>query len=266
MLKILIFLCLIISKIFPQENLGARAFALKSYVIPNDVWAIFYNPAGLADLKIREISFSYIPAQFGLKELSKKGFVFCETSLPVKVGVGAEIFGFELYKEGVVKFSVARDFDLFNLGLNLNYNFASIKGYGNAGAFSADLGFISKSVRFFKFGFVLKNLIAGKIGRAKEKLSKEIELGVALLPYDNLMVSTSIYKETGFKESLKYGVEYEFANLFALRFGFSNYPAQYSGGAGIKFTKFQFDYGVNNHQLLGLTHQVTLTAKLGWKK
>lgn len=266
MLKILIFLCLLISRVFTQENISAKAFALKSYVIPNDVWAVFYNPAGLAELKVREISISYIPAQFGLKELAKGGFVFCEPSLPVKIGVGAEISGFELYKEGALKFSVAKNFELFNLGLNINYNFVSIKGYGNGGAFSADFGFISKSVKSLKFGFILKNLIAGKVGEAKESLPKEIELGVALLPYNGLIVSTSIHKEAGFRESLKYGVEYEFADLFALRFGFSNYPVQYSAGAGIKFLNFKFDYGVNNHQLLGLTHQVTLTAKLGGKE
>ncbi len=260
-LSLLIFLVI---EVFSQENIGARAFAIKSFVaVANDAWAIFYNPAGTANLRDREISFSYIPAQFGLTQLSKKGAVYYEPSLPVKFGVGFESFGFELYRENTFKISLSHSFGVFNLGLGLNYNFVSIKNYGSAGAFSADLGFISNPVKFLRFGFVVKNLIAGKIGEARERLPKEIDLGVALMPYDNLIVSTGVYKELIFRESVRYGVEYNIANFVSVRFGLSNYPVRYSGGLGIKIFRFQLDYGVDNHQLLGLTHQVTLTAKFG---
>lgn len=264
MLRILFFLIFFVFRGLSQENIGARAFAIKSFVaVANDAWAIFYNPAGIANLENREASFSYIPAQFGLTQLSKKGVVYYEPSLPVKFGVGFESFGFELYRENIFKISLAQNFGLFNLGLGLSYNFVSIKNYGSAGAFSADLGFISSPVKFLKFGFIVKNLIAGKIGEAKENLSKEIDLGVALMPYNNLVVSMGVYKELIFRESLRYGVEYGVAEFVSVRFGLSNYPIRYSGGIGIKVFKFQLDYGVDNHQLLGLTHQITLTAKFG---
>ncbi|MEN3039218.1 MAG: hypothetical protein ABDI07_08745 [Candidatus Kryptonium sp.] len=266
MFKTLIFILLFSTRIIANENTGARAFALKSYVgVANDSWTIFYNPAGLANLRNREISFSYIPAKFGLSELSEKSFAFYEPSLPVKIGFGFKIFGFELYKENIFKFSIAYGFEIFNFGLNLNYNFVSIKNYGKAGAFSADFGFFSKSLKFARFGFVLKNLISGRIGQAKESLPKEIEFGFAFLPYDNLMISVSAHKEMNFRESLKYGLEYTIADILILRFGLSNYPIQYSGGIGVKFFVFQLDYGVNNHQSLGLTHQITLTAKFEGK-
>ncbi|MCS7229844.1 MAG: hypothetical protein RMJ81_05845 [Candidatus Kryptonium sp.] len=262
MLKILIFILLFGSKVFGSENVGARAFALKSYVaVANDAWTIFYNPAGLANLKSRELSFSYIPAKFGLSELSEKSIAFYEPSLPFKIGFGFKTFGFELYKENIFKFSIAYGFEIFNFGLNLCYNFVSIKNYGKAGAFSADLGFFSRSLKSIRFGFVLKNLVADKIGKAKERMPKEIEFGFAFLPYDNLIISASAHKEINFREGLKYGLEYTIANIVMLRFGLSNYPIQYSGGIGVKLSIFQFDYGVDNHQLLGLTHQITLTAK-----
>ncbi len=259
-----IFVCLFfMSSLFCQENIGARASALKSYVaIANDVWAIFYNPAGLADLKEREISISYIPAQFGLAELSKKGMAYYEPSLPVKVGVGIEIFGFSLYKESILKLSLAKSFNLFSLGINLNYNFISIKNYGNAGALSADFGFISEKFKFLKFGFMLKHLISGKVGKAGESLPKEVEFGVAFLPYENFTISAEFGKEIYFKENFKYGVEYVISNLVEIRFGVSTYPVRYSGGVGFKVFKFKIDYSVDNHQLLGLTHQITFSAKL----
>ncbi len=267
MLKIFLLVFIFASTAFAQENIGARPSALKSYVaIANDVWAIFYNPAGIANLKDREISFSYIPSQFELKELSKKGLVYYEPSLPVKFGFGSEIFGFSLYKETIYKVSLARDFNFFAFGVNINYNFISIKDYGSAGALSIDVGAVSKPVKFLKFGFMLRNLIAGKIGESKEKLPKGIEFGVAFLPYDNLIVSAGVDKEIYFRESFKYGVEYLLLDLVAIRFGLSNYPVQYSGGIGLKISKFQIDYSIDNHQYLGLTHQVTFSAKLGGSK
>ncbi len=267
MLKIFLLIFLFASNVVAQENIGGRPFALKSYVaVANDAWAVFYNPAGIANLKDREISFAYIPSQFELKELSKKGLVYYEPSLPVKFGFGGEIFGFSLYKEIIFKISLAKDFGFFAFGVNLNYNFVSIKEYGSAGALSMDFGGISKPVKFLRFGFMLRNLVAGKIGESKEKLQKGIELGVAFSPYDNLIVSAGIDKEIYFRESFKYGVEYLLLNIVAIRFGLSNYPAQYSGGLGLKISKFQIDYSINNHQYLGLTHQFTFSAKIGGSK
>lgn len=264
MLKIFPLIFLFTSCVFAQENIGSRPSALKSYVaVANDIWTIFYNPAGIASLKDREISFSYIPAQFELKELSKKGLVYYEPSLLVKFGLGIEIFGFSLYKETNFKMSLASDFNFFAFGINLNYNFVSIKDYGSAGALSMDVGAISKPVGFLKFGFVLRNLIAGKIGEAEEKLPKGIEFGIAFLPYDDLIVSAEINKEIYFRESFKYGVEYLLLDFVAIRLGLSNYPTQYSGGVGFRISSFQIDYSINNHQYLGLTHQFTFSAKLG---
>ena len=157
MLRILFFLIFFVFRGLSQESIGARAFAVKSFVaVANDVWAVFYNPAGIADLKSREISFSYIPAQFGLTQLSIKGAVYYEPSLPVKFGIGIKSFGFELYRENMLKISIAQGFDAFNLGLSLNYTFISIKYYGIDGAFSGDFGFVSKPVNFLRFGFVVK--------------------------------------------------------------------------------------------------------------
>ena len=110
---------------------------------------------------------------------------------------------------------------------------------------------------------LLKNLISSRIGKAQEKLPKEIDLGIALMPYSNLIVSMGVYKELTFRECVRYGVEYNIVDFVSVRFGLSNYPVRYSGGVGIKLSRFQLDYGVDNHQLLGFTHQITLTAKLG---
>ncbi len=264
MLRFLFLLLIFPMVIFSQENIGARAFALKSYVaVANDIWTIFYNPAGISNLKNREISISYIPAQFEIPELSKKGIAYFEPSLSVKFGVGAQVFGFSLYKETTLKFSLAKSFDLFDIGVNLNYNLVSIKSYGNAGAFSADFGIISNPLKFLKFGFVFKNIIATKLGQARERLPKEFDFGIAVLPYESLIVSAQVDKEIYFRESFKYGVEYVIENFLFLRFGLTNYPVQYSGGVGLKIFLLQIDYSINQHQLLGLTHQLTFSAKLG---
>jgi len=264
MLRFLFLIFFFSTTVFAGENIGARSFALKSYIaVSNDVWTIFYNPAGISNLKDREISISYIPAQFEIPELSKKAIAYFEPSLPVKFGAGVQIFGFSLYKETAFKLSIAKNFNLFDIGVNLNYNLVSIKNYGSAGAFSVDLGFLSNPLKFLKFGFALKNMVATKLGQAREGLPKEFDFGVAILPYENLLISAQVDKEIYFKESFKYGVEYAVENFLFIRVGFMNYPVQYSGGFGLNIFLFQVDYSINQHQSLGLTHQFTFSAKLG---
>ncbi len=264
MLRFLFLLFSFTTLALSQENIGARSFAMKSYVaVANDIWTIFHNPAGISNLKDREISISYIPAQFEIPELSKKAIAYFEPSLPIKFGAGVQIFGFSLYKEMTFKLSLARNFNLFNIGVNLNYNLVSIKNYGSAGAFSADFGFVSNPLKFLKFGFILKNFVATKLGQARENLPKEFDFGVAILPYENLIISAQVDKEIYFKESFKYGVEYAVENFLFIRAGFTNYPVQYSGGFGLKIFLFKVDYSINQHQSLGLTHQFTFSAKLG---
>ncbi len=262
--KILIVFFLLQSFSFSQEIIGARAFALKSYVaIANDLWAIFYNPAGISSLEVREVAFSYIPAQFELAELSQKGIAYYEPSLPVKFGLGARIWGFELYREFILKIGFAGEFKFFSIGGSLNYNLISIKNYGSDGGISFDLGLISNPVKFLRFGFMLRNVISERIGEAREKLPNGLEIGVAFVPYENLIVSSSIEKEFTMRESFKYGVEYVIEKWLSMRFGLLNFPARFSAGVGIKYFIFNLDYSVDKHQTLGLTHQITLALRLG---
>ena len=265
-LKILIAFFLFQGLSLSQEIIGARAFALKSYVaVANDPWTIFYNPAGISSLRTREVAFSYIPAQFELAELSQKGIAYYEPSLPVKFALGARIFGFELYRELILKLAFARDFKFFSIGGSLSYNSISIKNYGSDGGLGFDLGLISNPIKFLRFGFVLKNMISERIGKAKEKLPSVLEIGLAFVPYENLTVSSSVEKVFALRESFKYGVEYMVEKWLCFRIGLLNFPTRFSAGIGINYFIFNLDYSVDKHQMLGLTHQITIALRLGEK-
>jgi hypothetical protein len=229
----------------------------------SDIWSIYYNPAGISKFNDRKVSFSYIPSQFGLKELSKKALVYFEPSLPVKIGLGVKIFGFDLYKETVLTIAVARNFNSVSFGLALNYYLISIRKYGSTGVPSLDLGLVVEPISQIRTGFVFKNIFSGTIGKTGDKLPRMLEVGIAYMPFQNLCVSISTAKELNFKESVKYGVEYKPADIIALRFGLSNYPASYSFGAGLNHSLLQIDYSISRHNELGFTHQISLSIKLG---
>ena len=107
---LIIFLSLIISEriycAFERINGGARGEALGGAFTASadDYNSIFYNPAGLSELKNKECTFFYtIP--YGLKELSTKCFSFV---IPYKysgLGIALQQMGAELYRESQFIFS-----------------------------------------------------------------------------------------------------------------------------------------------------------------
>jgi len=147
----------------------------------------------------------------------------------------------------------------------LSYNSISIKNYGSDGGLGFDLGLISNPIKFLRFGFVLKNMISERIGKAKEKLPSVLEIGLAFVPYENLTVSSSVEKVFALRESFKYGVEYMVEKWLCFRIGLLNFPTRFSAGIGINYFIFNLDYSVDKHQMLGLTHQITIALRLGEK-
>ena len=110
---ILMFFILFLSRTSSaQENPGARQIALSNsgVALSNDVFSIFNNPAGSAQMNWTEVGFYYSPSPFGIKELSHGFAAFHQ---PVKFGsisAGFMSYGFELYKENKLAISFARRF------------------------------------------------------------------------------------------------------------------------------------------------------------
>ena len=251
---------------FENIDLGARAVALNGAFtsLSNNSLAVFYNPAGLGQMKYRDFSVFYSPAPFGLSDLSTAAFTFAE---PLKYGVfGAALrsYGFDLYKETSVMLSYGNGYKnkLF-YGLNLNLYHLNILNYGSASSFGVDVGAMAYINKYLRWGFFGKNITGSTIGESKEKIAQVYRTGLNYKPLNEVGLMLEIEKDVKYPVSVRAGFEYSLMDYVDLRAGVGNEPTSFTGGIGFNYKIFQLDYALYKSQDLGITHQGSITVNFG---
>ncbi len=242
-----------------QINPGARQIALSNSDIAtsDDVFSLFNNPAGLAQLDWREIGLFYSPAPFGLKELANGFIGYLEPTSYGNIGFGAMTYGFDLYRENKVSIGISKNFsNSFFLGITTNLHSLSIKNYGSDLSFSFDVGFLSYIMNDLRIGFCYKNITRSSFGKERNQIPTLFGIGVSYSPRDNSNIQIAAEKDLDMPISLRLGIEYFIIKYVALRTGFTSEPDKFTLGLGIIYSFMQFDYAIFNHQDLGLTHQI----------
>ncbi len=251
-----------------QVNPGARQIALSHSDLAqsNDVFSLFNNSAGLAQLNWREAGVYYSPAPFGLTELANGFAAYHEPASFGSIGIGLSTYGFELYRETQISLAFSRLIteQLF-AGVTVNYKSLSIKNYGSDGIITLNLGSLFYITQTLRIGFVLQNFTRSSYGDEKEQAPIIYATGLSYDALDNLTMNISIENEHDRDLSLRSGIEYGVMEYIDLRFGFSNYPVSYSTGIGINYSIFQLDYALFTHQDLGLTHQAGIIVHFGFE-
>ena len=254
----------IILPVFPQYNPGARQIALANSDVglADDVFALFNNPAGLSQLKWREIGLYYSPAPFGFTEMANGFIAYNESFSFGSIGIGCMTYGFELYREN--RFTAAFSYnykDRFFTGLSLNYHSVSIKKYGSTGSLYADIGGLVYLAEFFRLGFFIHNINHASFGRNKDQIPVIFNTGLSVDLLENLSLNAAVEKDIRYNAVICAGFEYRIIKYFSLRSGFSNEPSRYTAGVGVSYSSIELDYAVFTHPDLGLTHQAGLIIR-----
>ncbi len=267
--KISLLLLLVTLQCFPQVNPGARQIALAHSDVAdgNDVFSLFNNPAGIANIQNREIGLFYSPAPFGVKELSNAFVSFVEPTSIGSFGAGFMIYGFELYKE--TRFAVGYSKKInnsFNIGITTVYKNISIKNYGNNGYLIINAGASLALTENANIGFTVENLTRTSLSNDANQVPIVFLSGISYKFIDNLNSYLALRKEINYPLSVHFGTEYKIIDFLVLRIGTTNETNSYSGGLGIIYDFLQTDYAITSHPDLGLTHQFGLLIKLSANK
>jgi hypothetical protein len=262
---LLITICFI-SVSLGQMNPGAKQIAMSNsdVALSDDVFSLFNNPAGLAQLNWREIGMYYSPSPFGFHELANGYIAYCEPFRIGTAGIGAMTYGFELYRESrlLLSFSTAYLNKLF-AGVTFNYHIVSIEGYGNKSVFYINAGCLGYLTDELKLGFSIQNLNHASFTQKENEIPIILNVGLSYRIANNLSLNCAIEKDIRYNASLKSGINYDLIENLSLRIGYANEPAEYSFGLGIHFSYYNFDYAVFTHPDLGLTHQAGLIISFG---
>lgn len=251
---------------FSQVNPGARQVALShsDVAVSNDVFGLFNNPAGLASINSRQAGIYYSPSPFGVNELSNAYGAYIEPLSFGSLSMGFMIYGFTLYKETKVSLGYGKIIGSnFAVGLTAIYKNISIQNYGNKGFLLFNAGGIAKLNKSINLGFSVENFTRTSAVEEDNQFPVVLWSGLSYKVIDELQTFIAVKKELNYSPSLRLGAEYNLFEYIQLRFGAGNEPNIFSGGIGIIYQLFQFDYAVSSHPDLGLTHQFGLIVRFG---
>ncbi|MCU0342946.1 MAG: hypothetical protein MUF28_03890 [Ignavibacterium sp.] len=262
----IIIICLVSFSAYSQYNPGAKQISLSNsdVALSNDVFSLFNNPAGLAQMNWREIGVYYSPAPFGLSELANGYAVYNEPTSIGSFAIGGMSYGFELYRESKISLGYSYNYlNSFFAGLTLNYQTISIQNYGDDGALSLNLGLLAYIANNFRLGFSIQNMNRATFGSEKDQIPMILNTGLSYDVADELTLNFAVEKDIKYKSSFQFGINYDLIDYLSLRIGFSNEPSKYSAGIGINYSLFSLDYAMFTHNDLGLTHQAGIIISFG---
>lgn len=280
---------------FLKLGLGARAVAMgESYAgIADDIYAVYWNPAGLNNLTknefsamhaewLQDIRYEYASLALRLDEKS-----VCAFSLGGLYLSGMErrtilekpedsassytdIFGASDFL-AVVSYSTKINESL-TLGVNLKGILESLDIYSGFTA-AVDAGALYQACPNVKVGMVLQNLGPSLTIRQQGYwLPLNIKIGVGfVIPEWRLTGAFDINQPIDDFTKFSAGFEYNYENTIFLRTGYRyrwTDPdlAQLSGltaGIGLRLSEYQLDYAFVPFGDLGSTHRISFTVRFG---
>ncbi len=264
---------------YPSPRFTAMGGA--GVAVANDVWASYYNPAGLSRLPRPAVATSY-------NRLFSASFLqnfFGAVAYPISprygtVSVSVQYFGVDYQGKnlsGEYTLAVSHGFYLLkdiHSSLAIGY---SLKGYhwslgesqvwgnlGSATTLGVDVGLLASLYGRTYLGVYFLNINTPRLGAyTKHDLPQRVVVGLAYQPYDGVTTSLDFNRTIGVGEmQLWGGAEFRVFRSLFLRFGGTTNPNRFSAGLGLKFAQFTFDYALLTHGELGNTHQMGIMFEL----
>lgn len=247
---------------FEDKGVGARPLAMGAgfYALADDVHALFWNPAGLADIENRQFAAGQ-GKLFGISELKHD---FAALAWPLKgwsnLGFSYERFGGNIYEEQTASLSLAyRMAEGVSAGLNLKYLSTNIMNTPSRNGHAADFGVLADISRYARIGLVVVN--AGHQHDGSEPF-RVFKLGISSQVDERFRIMAGISRTESdtqaYHTSFHVGQEYSVGDAFDLRAGWESKPALLSVGFGFQIQGWNIDYCYRSHSILPATHLVTM--------
>lgn len=268
---------------FLKLDTNARSAAIGgTFVgISDDVNTLAYNPAGLGNIDINQITFMHNQWFEGVRQqyigfVHRKGFgvginyvdygKIQRTTIKEPKGTG--LGKFSSYDMALLVGYGKRIRDTLSLGLNLKYIAEKIYEY-NAWAMALDGGLLYRIPSTeIDVGLSLQNIGTNVEFRNKrEELPQNVKLGLCYrFNNEKGLIAIDFNKQLNGIYSFNLGSEYSIIKCLTLRAGLNGRNKADSGlvaGLGITCSEFILDYAVSPYGELGLTHRISISKKFG---
>ena len=276
------------SNVFLRSDLPARTSALSGAftAVADDETALYYNPAGLANVNFSSLSLNHSEwfediridnLIFTYKIDSKLGWAVGIAHLGMPAIQGKDIYGQPTQKLNVSSSYIQLGFGYkimpaFYLGLAVKYfqdNLASYKADG----LGVDLGFYMYTfIPGVTFAAAVQNLGAKfQYDVQKEQLPMTYRVGIAYKSYAlrGLLLTLDVRKSIDTEYVPSIGLEYKYRNAISIQLGsrmVERDRIEPTIGAGLTISnKYFFNYAYFMSNNLGVTHKVGFSVRFGKK-
>jgi long-subunit fatty acid transport protein len=273
-----------VGAIFLKIPVGARPVGMgEAYgAVADDANAIYYNPAGIANINGFEATFMHDARWLGMR------YEYTAFVVPVPKGViglgisyfssgeleGMDVSGNPTGDFSAYDFSLAVSYalemsDAFSLGTNLKYVVEKIEEESGS-SFCLDFG-----------GLYLTPIEGVSLGMSLQNLGKAMKLVERSYPLPMNLRLAGLYKHLTLpltfcldlnvpndkKPNLCLGLEYELKKIFAIRLGYKTgsdlgIMGGFRTGFGLKWERFSLDYGYSPCGDLGSSHKFSFSFTL----
>ena len=277
---------------FLKINVGTRSSAMGGAFVglADDNEALLLNPAGLALIRVPEISGGHIiwfsdmsveHAQFSLPldrtfTLGISGVYFNNGVFDAYTAGGVAAGTFTAYDASAGLSLGIRVTDFIFTGFSVKYIMNSIETSSST-SYAADLGFIFQEfVPGVSFGASLLNVgTPVKLGSLEEQLPVSIRAGFALTPSPEAVITVDGFTHPREGDyNIAVGMElfvhekivcFRFGYIYPLNTKVSDFISGLSGGIGVNVAPFSFNYAIVPNSELGYLHRVAVAYAFGSK-
>jgi len=266
--------------LFEEKNIFANTAGLcnTNAAADDNVVSVYYNPAGL--FKIPKASFYFSNTKlYGIDELLSNTICFsAEVKHLGKIGLLYNNFGFDLYKENLIKFVYANSIkERISFGIGVNSLSVGIKNYGSKSFPSIDLGVLAEVDNKVLLGFYIKNFDLPKIAD-DETVPQTIVVGSKITPVKDASTYIDVVKNTEqdvfakIAEEVSLNIIENFITIFrcGVETATKYKPAKYAVGLGLGYkigsSEIIIDYSYLLSTVLGGQHLVSLNINFGKKE
>ncbi len=248
----------------PRANGMGTAFT----AITDDSSSIYWNPAGLLNIKTKEIGFTHASL---FEDINYDWLGYAKATKWGAMGIGLQYLNYDdiitrdtsgaatgkiTPKDMAATLSLAKEIQSVYLGINIKYIYSKIDN--SATAFALDIGAQYKQLldKKLKIGFVAQNLGTKiKYSDISETLPITLKLGAGYEITNNLILSADIGSPKDAQSYTALGVEYFHSfgenTKGAIRAGYNTISKDlkssgFSGGFGIYYKSIKFDYSYSS--------------------
>ncbi len=242
------------------SDMGARSKGLgNSSTTLDDAWSIFNNIGGISGVE-HGVAFFGFDKYGAVEGFDKIAAGVIHPFSFGNVGISVYRFGDESFNEQITSAAFGNRMGFVSLGFKISYYQMSIDEFGTAGCAYFDLGGIVDLIPKLSFGAYISNFTASKLNNAEHsKLPVTMKVGLAYTPVKEFRWNVDLVKDVDYDPALKTGIEYLIIEKFALRTGLNTGPFKSFFGIGLYLKRFQVDYAVGTDQLLGTSHQLSVS-------